>query len=59
VGLSSKYIIYIGVSMIIRRCLSNCIWLGVLENVVVVTFQSVFYLKIYQNNVFLFFKNYF
>jgi hypothetical protein len=31
----------------------------VFESVVAVTFQITFYAKIYQNDVFLFFKNYF
>jgi hypothetical protein len=30
-----------------------------MESVVAVAFQSVFHLEIYQNNFFLFFKNYF
>jgi hypothetical protein len=29
------------------------------ESVVAVAFQSIFHLEMYQNNVFLFFKNYF
>jgi len=29
------------------------------KSLVVVAFQNVFYLKIHQNNIFLFFKNYF
>ena len=37
----------------------TAIGLSLFENVVVVAFQSAFYLETYQNDVFLFFKNYF
>jgi hypothetical protein len=32
---------------------------NVFESVVAVVFQNIFHSKIYQNNIFLFFKNYF
>jgi len=39
-----------------KRALKSKVILVVFESVVVVAFQNIFYLKIHQNNIFLFFK---
>ena len=39
--------------------LDTTVFLGVFKSVVVIVFQSDFFWEMYQNNIFLFFKNYF
>jgi hypothetical protein len=39
--------------------LDTTVFLGVFKSVVVIAFQSDFFWEMYQNNIFLFFKNYF
>jgi hypothetical protein len=47
------------ITLILGKNQDNKCHISVFDSVIAVAFQSVFHSKMYQNNIFLFFKNYF
>jgi len=56
---NSRFHIIINVKTNILNMAIKLLLTNVFESVIVVIFKSVFHTEMYQNNVFLFFKNYF